>query len=81
MGMAILAGIVTMIGIGVELGTAGVLAVGLSEASTFGRWAAFVILFVVGIFTLIYSITAIRTLADPQPGSSMSNSAGTSFTL
>jgi hypothetical protein len=81
MGMVILAGIVTMIGIGVELGIAGVLAVGLSEASTFGRWVAFVILSAVGIFTLTYSVTAIRTLADPQPGSSMSSSAGTSFTL
>jgi hypothetical protein len=81
MGMVILAGLVTMIGIGVELGIAGVLAVGLSEASTFGRWVAFVILFAVGIFTLTYSVTAIRTLADPQPGSSMSSTAGTSFTL
>jgi hypothetical protein len=53
----------------------------LSEASTFGRWLAFVLLFAVGIFTLTYSITAIRTLADPQPGSSMSSTAGTSFTL
>ena len=81
MGMVILAGLVTMIGIGVELGIAGVLAIGLSEESTFGRWLAFVLLFAVGIFTLTYSITAIRTLADPQPGSSMSSTAGTSFTL
>jgi hypothetical protein len=58
-----------------------VLAVGLSEVNTFGRWVAFFILLALGIFTLWYSVTAIKALADPQPGSSMSNTAGTSFTL
>jgi hypothetical protein len=81
MGMIILAALFTMVGIGIQLGVAGVLAVGLSEASTFGRWVSFLILCAVGVFTLRYSVTAIRALADPQPGSSMSNTAGTSFTL
>ncbi len=81
MGMVILASLVTMIGIGIQLGIAGVLAIGLSEANTFGRWVAFFILVAAGIFTLAYSVTAIRTLADPQPGSSLSSTAGTSFTL
>jgi hypothetical protein len=33
------------------------------------------------MFLLYYSTTAIRALADPQPGSSMSAVPGTSFTL
>jgi len=36
---------------------------------------------VVALFTLYYSRTAIRTLADPRLGSSLSSTSGTSFTL
>ena len=35
----------------------------------------------VAVFALWYSKTAIEALANPQPGSSLSGSAGTSFTL
>ncbi len=81
MGMIILAGIVTMFGVGVELGLALVLTVGLSEASLAGRVVAWVALVALALFTLGYSYTAVRALADPEPGSSMSSTGGTSFTL
>ncbi|HEY2443507.1 MAG TPA: hypothetical protein VGI31_10265 [Streptosporangiaceae bacterium] len=80
-GMVILAAMVTTFGIGAELGVAAVLAVGLSDASTLGRVIAGAAVAAVGLFTLRYAVTAIRALADPQPGSSMSATAGTSFTL
>ncbi len=81
MGMILLAGLVTMFGIGIELGIVATL-VGLSEATHWapGRpaWAG---LFGLAAFTLHYSVTAIMALADPEPGSSMSTTAGASFTL
>lgn len=81
LGMVILAALVTVFGIGAELGLAGVLLAGVSGADTFGRCLGGVLLALLGLFILRYSVTAIRTLADPQPGSSMSSTAGTSFTL
>jgi hypothetical protein len=81
LGMVILAALVTAFGVGAELGLVAVLVVGLSGASTAGRGIMAAALAVVALFTLWYSVTAIRTLADPQPGSSMSSTAGTSFTL
>lgn len=81
LGMVILAALVTVFGIGAELGLAGVLVAGVSGADTFGRCLGGVLLALLGLFILRYSVTAIRTLADPQPGSSMSSTAGTSFTL
>jgi hypothetical protein len=33
------------------------------------------------LLVVIYAVTATRTMADPQPGSSISSQAGTSFTL
>jgi len=36
---------------------------------------------VVAILVFVYAKTATRTMADPQPGSSLSAQAGTSFTL
>ena len=81
LGMVILAALVTVFGVGAELGLVAVLMVGLSDASIVGRGFAAAALAGVALFTLWYSVTAIRALADPQPGSSMSSTAGTSFTL
>ena len=33
------------------------------------------------VFTLHYSVTSIGTLADPEPGSTLSATTGSSFTL
>jgi hypothetical protein len=81
MRLVTISALVTIFGIGAEIGIVGVLAVGLSDASTLGRWLAGVLLGLVAVFTLRYSKTAIGALANPQPGSSLSGSAGTSFTL
>ena len=72
---------VTMFGIGAELGIIGVLALGLSEASTFGRGLMALAMLGVAVGAIVYAVTATRTLANPQPGSSMSATSGTSFTL
>jgi hypothetical protein len=72
---------VTMFGIGAELGIIGVLALGLSEASTTGLVLMGIAMLVVALGAIVYAVTATRTLADPQPGSSMSATSGTSFTL
>jgi hypothetical protein len=69
-----------MFGIGAQLGIAAVL-MALSDATLTGQIFAWVALGVVTLITLAYSMTAIRALADPQPGSSISATAGTSFTL
>ncbi len=81
LGMVIVTALVTIFGIGAELGIAAVLAVGLSDASSAGRWFLGAGAVGLGIFALCYSVTALRTIADPQPGSSMSSTDGTSFTL
>lgn len=81
MRIVILAALCTIFGVGAEIGIAAVLTVGFSDASTAGRWIAGVLSAAVGLFALYYSTTAIRALADPQPGSSMSATPGTSFTL
>jgi hypothetical protein len=77
----LIAAAVTMFGIGAELGVIGVLACVLSEASAAGRWLLLGALAVVVIGLVGYAVTAIRMLADPQPGSSTSATSGTSFTL
>jgi hypothetical protein len=80
MRLVIVAALLTVFGVGAQLGIAGVLAY-FSDASTTGRWVAFGLLGAVAAFLLYYSTTAIRSLADPQPGSSLSAVPGTSFTL
>jgi hypothetical protein len=80
MRLVIVAALLTVFGVGAQLGIAGVLAY-FSDASTTGRWTTFGLLGAVAVFLLYYSTTAIRSLADPQPGSSMSAAPGTSFTL
>ena len=46
-----------------------------------GDVAAIVISAVVAAVLVLYGATAIRSLADPTPGTSLSSAAGTSFTL
>jgi hypothetical protein len=72
---------VSTAGVGAQLGIAGVLLYDYSDASTDGRRIALALIGIVAMFLLYYSTTAIRALADPQPGSSMSAVPGTSFTL
>jgi hypothetical protein len=80
MGMIIAANFITMFGIGAELGIAGVLAY-FSEATQPWRVVMFCGIAAVAILVFVYAKTATRTMADPQPGSSLSSQAGTSFTL
>jgi hypothetical protein len=80
MGMIIAANFITMFGIGAELGIAGVLAY-FSEATQLCRVGMFCGIAAVAILVFVYAKTATRTMADPQPGSSLSAQAGTSFTL
>lgn len=81
MAIVLLAAFVTMFGIGAELGIAGVLAYGLSDASHGWREVMLIAILAVAVFVLLYAVTAIQALADPQPGSSLSAAPGTSFTL
>jgi hypothetical protein len=80
MGVMVAANILTMFGIGAELGIAFVLA-RFSDAA--GGWAdgIYAALAALGGFLLWYAISATRAMANPQPGSSLSAQAGTSFTL
>lgn len=79
-GMLLTVGAFTMFGIGAELGTAVTLAY-YSEATQFWRVITFSVIAAVSILVFWYAKTAIRAMADPQPGSSISAAAGTSFTL
>jgi hypothetical protein len=78
--LVIVSALMTIFGIGVQVGLAAVLA-GYSDASPAGRGFVFALIAAIALFTLYYSTTAVRTLADPQPGSSLSAVSGTSFTL
>jgi len=80
MGMLVVANIFTMFGIGAELGIAGVLAY-FSEATQTWRVVMFCAIAAVAVLVFAYAQTATRAMADPQPGSSLSSQAGTSFTL
>jgi len=78
--MLLTVNILTMFGIGAELGIAGVLA-GFSDATGHGRGFIFAALAAIAVLVILYAATAARTMADPQPGSSTSSQTGTSFTL
>jgi hypothetical protein len=80
MGMLVVANIVTMFGIGAELGLAVILTY-FSEATQPWRVIAFTAIALLTVLVVAYANTATRTMADPQPGSSISAQAGTSFTL
>jgi hypothetical protein len=79
--MILAVAVVTMFGIGAEIGIAGVLAYGLSEAGQPWRVGMLAVIALVGLLTIAYAVTAIRAIADPRPGSSISSTSGTSFTL
>jgi hypothetical protein len=81
MWMMIITALVTVFGIGAELGIAWELGTRLSDASPAGHHLVAWCLGVLAGGALIYSVTAVCTMADPQPGSSMSATPGTSFTL
>jgi hypothetical protein len=70
----------TMFGIGAELGIASVLA-DFSDATGHGHVWIFIGLATVAFLVVVYAATATRTMADPQPGSSISSQVGASFTL
>jgi hypothetical protein len=78
--MVIAAALVTMFGIGMQIGIAATL-VGLSQADVAGRVTLWLLLLIGTAFTLHYSVTSIGTLADPQPGSTLSATTSSSFTL
>ncbi len=81
MWMMITTALVTVFGIGAELGIAWELGTRLSDASPGGHnWVA-AIIWALAICAQAYSVTALCTMANPQPGSSMSATPGTSFTL
>jgi hypothetical protein len=81
MGSVLSAAALTTFGIGVEIGLVVVLAAHYSTAGHAGRVAAVVISAVVAAGLILYGATSIRSLADPTPGTSLSSSARTSFTL
>jgi hypothetical protein len=79
--MILATAVFTMFGIGAEIGIAAILAYGLSEASLAWRSAMLGVTGLVAVLVIVYAATAIRAIADPRPGSSISATGGTSFTL
>ena len=72
LGIILSVNILTMFGIGAELGIAGVLAA-FSRADPTGVGFITAALAVISIVVIIYAGTAARAMADPQPGSSISS--------
>jgi hypothetical protein len=81
MGSVLTAAVLTTFGIGAEIGLVAVLAAHYSMAGQAGQVAAVVIAAVVAAGLILYGATAIRSLANPTPGTSLNSTAGTSFTL
>lgn len=79
--MILATAVITMFGIGAEIGIAAVLAYGLSEANEVWRSVMLGVTGLVALLVLAYAVTAVRAIADPRPGSSISATSGTSFTL
>jgi hypothetical protein len=79
--MVLVAAVITMFGIGAELGIIGVLAYDLSEATLTWRCWMLVAVALAAVLLVGYAASAIRATADPRPGSSLSAAQGTSFTL
>jgi hypothetical protein len=81
MGVIVAANVLTMFGIGAELGIAFVLA-GFSDAgSGWSGGGIYAGLAALAVVVLCYAVSATRAMANPQPGSALSAQAGTSFTL
>ena len=81
MGSVLPTAALTTFGAGAEIGLIAVLAAHYSKAGGPGQTAAIVISSVVAAVLVLYGATAIRALADPAPGTSLSSAAGASFTL
>jgi hypothetical protein len=79
--MILATAVITMFGIGAEIGIAAVLVYGLSEANEVWRSVMLGVTGLVALLVLAYAVTAVRAIADPRPGSSISATSGTSFTL
>jgi NhaP-type Na+/H+ and K+/H+ antiporter len=75
------AALVTMFGIGAELGALGVLAFSLSDRTAAFRYSALAVIIVMAATILAYAIATTLALADPKPGSAMTADSATSATL
>jgi hypothetical protein len=80
LGIILTVNLLTMFGIGAELGIGGVVA-GVSKLNATGLGLITAALAVVAVMVIVYAATATRAMADPQPGSSISSQSGASFTL
>ena len=71
----------TTFAIGTEISLIATLAIHFSRANMDGHIAAWVMAVIVAAILTLYGATAIRALAEPTPGSSLSAGSATSFTL
>jgi len=71
----------TIFGIGADIGMVAILAGHFSRAGSGGHVTAWIISAIAAVGLIVYAVTAMRALADPAPGSSLSGRSGTSFTL
>jgi hypothetical protein len=78
--MLMVANVVTLFGLGAELGIASVLT-HFSVASRGGQVCLCIVAGLMGVLLLSYAVTAMRAMVDPQPGSSLNAESGASFTL
>lgn len=75
------AALVTMFGIGAELGIVGVLAFALSDRTEPIRIAALILVIVAALAVLGYAVATTRALADSTPGSALTPDSSTAATL
>jgi hypothetical protein len=75
------AALVTMFGIGAQLGTLGVLAFWLSNRTAAVRCGALAVIIVMAVTVLAYAIATTLALSDSKPGSAMTADSATSATL
>jgi hypothetical protein len=81
LGVIVAANILTIFGIGAELGIAFVLARFSDAGSGWSGGGIYAGLAALAVVVLCYAVSATRAMANPQPGSALSAQAGTSFTL
>ncbi len=75
------AALVTMFGIGAELGIVGVLAFSLSDRTAAVRIFALILVIVAAVAVLWYAVATTRALADSTPGSALTPDSSTAATL
>jgi hypothetical protein len=75
------AALVTLFGIGAELGILGVLAFSLSDRTTTIRWTALVLVTLMAIVVLGYAIFTTKALSDTTPGSALTADSSTAAIL